>query len=126
HLVLRNCRRPERAAPVDLALADGRIVAVGPAAGAAREALDVAGRLVTPGLVEAHIHLDKALLTDRVSGSAGTAAEAIRLTGQAKPGFTAAYIAPRARRVLDMAVPAGATTIRAAVQADPIGGPSRS
>jgi len=93
-------------------------VAVGPSAGTAREALDVDGRLVTPGLVEAHIHLDKALLTDRVSGSAGTAAEAIRLTGQAKRGFTAADIAGRARRVLDMAVPAGTTTMRAHVEVD--------
>ena len=83
-LVLRNCRLPERAEPVDLAIADGRIVAVGPAAGTAREALDVDGRLVTPGLVEAHIHLDKALLTDRMSGSAGTA-DSVEIDGTLGP-----------------------------------------
>jgi len=99
-LVLRNCRLPTRAEPADLAIADGRIVALGPA-GIARETIDVAGRLVTPGLVEAHIHLDKALLADRVSGSAETAAEAIRLIGLAKRGFTVDDIAARARRVLD-------------------------
>src|SRR5262245_22609393 len=121
-LVLRNCRLPERADPLDLAIADGRIAAVGSSPGPARETLDVGGCLVTPGLVEAHIHLDKALLTDRVSGSAGTAAEAIRLTGQAKRGFTAADIAARARRVLDMAVPAGTTAMRAHVEVDPIVG----
>lgn len=120
-LVLRNCRLPERADPVDLAITDGRIVAVGSSA-AARATIDVDGRLVTPGLVEAHIHLDKALLADRVSGSAGTAAEAIRLTGQAKRGFTTADIAARARRVLDMAVPAGTTAMRAHVEVDPIVG----
>jgi cytosine deaminase len=119
-LVLRNCRLPERGDPVDLAIADGRIVAVGSPAGPARETFDLDGRLVTPGLVEAHIHLDKALLADRVSGSAGTAAEAIRLTGQAKRGFTAADIAARARRVLDMAVAAGTTAMRAHVEIDPI------
>jgi cytosine/creatinine deaminase len=121
-LVLRNCRLPERDDPVDLAIADGRIAAVGSAAGPARETLDLDGRLVTPGLVEAHIHLDKALLADRVSGSAGTAAEAIRLTGQAKRGFTTADIAARARRVLDMAVAAGTTAMRAHVEVDPIVG----
>jgi cytosine/creatinine deaminase len=121
-LVLRNCRLPERAVPVDLAIADGRIAAVGPSAGPARASIDVDGCLVTPGLVEAHIHLDKALLADRVSGSAGTAAEAIRLTGQAKRGFTTADIAARARRVLDMAVPAGTTAMRAHVEVDPIVG----
>ena len=119
-LELRNCRLPERVDPVDLAIADGRIVAVGSPAGPARETFDLDGRLVTPGLVEAHIHLDKALLTDRVSGSAGTAAEAIRLTGQAKRGFTTADIVARARRVLDMAVAAGTTAMRAHVEVDPI------
>jgi cytosine deaminase len=121
-LVLRNCRLPERVDPVDLAIADGRIVAVGSPAGPARETFDLDGRLVTPGLVEAHIHLDKALLADRVSGSAGTAAEAIRLTSEAKRGFTSADIAARARRVLDMAVAAGTTAMRAHVEVDPIVG----
>jgi cytosine/creatinine deaminase len=121
-LVLHNCRLPERLDPVDLAIADGRIVAVGSPAGPARETFELDGRLVTPGLVEAHIHLDKALLSDRVSGSADTAAEAIRLTGQAKRGFTTADIAARARRVLDMAVAAGTTAMRAHVEVDPIVG----
>ena len=121
-LVLRNCRVPARAEPVDLAIADGRIVSVGTSSQPARETRDVAGRLVTPGLVEAHIHLDKALLTDRVSGVAETAAEAIRLTGQAKRGFTVGDIAARARRVLDLAVPAGTTAMRAHVEVDPIVG----
>jgi cytosine deaminase len=121
-LVLRNCRVPAHAEPVDLAIAGGRIVALGATGGPAREVHDVAGRLVTPGLVEAHIHLDKALLTDRVSGSAGTAAEAIRLTGQAKRSFTVGDIAARARRVLDLAVPAGTTAMRAHVEVDPIVG----
>jgi cytosine deaminase len=113
---------PARGDPVDLAIAAGRIVAAGEASGPARETRDVAGRLVTPGLVEAHIHLDKVLLTDRVSGAAETAAEAIRLTGQAKRGFTVDDIAARARRVLDLAVPAGTTAMRAHVEVDPIVG----
>ena len=97
-------------------------MSVGRADEAARETVDVAGRVVTPGLVEAHIHLDKALLVDRVSGSAQTAAEAIRLTGVAKRGFTTADIGARARRVLDLAVAAGTTAMRAHVEVDPIVG----
>src|SRR4030095_5711932 len=61
-------------------------------------------------------------LTDRVSGTAETAAEAIRLTGQAKRGLTVDDIAARARRVLDLAVPAGTTAMRAHVEVDPIVG----
>jgi len=121
-LVLRGCRLPNRDGIADLAIADGRIVAIGPASAPARETIDVAGRLVTPGLVEAHIHLDKALLADRVSGSAGTPAEAIRLTGLAKRGFTVDDIASRARRGLDLAVAAGTTAMRAHVEVDPIVG----
>jgi cytosine deaminase len=120
-LVLRNCRLPTRRGErADLAIAAGRIVAVGELSGPARETRDVAGRLVTPGLVEAHIHLDKAFLTDRVAGTAEMAAEAIRLTGQAKRSFTVGDIAARARSVLDLAVPAGTTAMRAHVEVDPI------
>jgi cytosine deaminase len=121
-LILRSCLLPTSAGPVDLAIAGGRIVSVGRADGPARETIDIGGRLVTPGLVEAHIHLDKALLTDRISSSAETAAEAIRLTGVAKRGFTAADIGARARHVLDLAVAAGTTAMRAHVEVDPIVG----
>jgi cytosine deaminase len=121
-LVLRNCRLPGLAGLDDLAIAGGRIVAPDGAPASARETIDVEGRLVTPGLVEAHIHLDKALLDERITGSAETAADAIRLTGQAKRGFTVGDIGARARRVLDLAVAAGTTTMRAHVEVDPIVG----
>ena len=121
-LILRGCGLPDRAQPVDLAIAGGRILGVGPAREPARETIDVAGRLVTPGLVESHMHLDKALLTGRISGSAETAAEAIRLTGAAKRDFTADDIGARARRVLDLAVAAGTMAMRAHVEVDPIVG----
>jgi cytosine/creatinine deaminase len=121
-LILRGCRLSRRAEPVDLAIAGGRILDTAPAGEKARETIDVGGRLVTPGLVEAHMHLDKALLLDRVSGSAETAADAIRLTGLAKRDFTADDIGARARRVLDLAVAAGTTAMRAHVEVDPIVG----
>ena len=91
-------------------------------AGPARETLDAYGRLLTPGLVEAHIHLDKALLTGRVTTTAGTLAEAIRVTGEAKRRFTVDDIRVRARRVLDLAIAAGTTAIRTHVEVDPIVG----
>ena len=51
---------------VDLGCRDGRIAEIGALAGrrADRE-IACEGRAVTPGLVDAHIHLDKALLSDR-------------------------------------------------------------
>src|SRR5690348_4046498 len=121
-LLLRGARLPDRESLVDIAVTGDRIVGIDPVARPARETLDLGGRLVTPGLVEAHIHLDKALLSDRVTAPAGTLEEAIRVTGQAKRAFTAEDITARARRVLDMAVRAGTTAMRSHVEVDPIVG----
>ena len=121
-LVLRSCRLPD-GARADLGCRDGRIAEIGALAGRpAHRAVDCAGRVVTPGLVEAHIHLDKALLADRTPGAEGTLAEAIRVTGDAKRRFTVADIRARARAVLDMAVSHGTTSMRSHVEVDPLVG----
>jgi cytosine deaminase len=121
-LVLRGAQLPDRESLVDIVITDGRIVSIGVADPDARQTLDVTGRLVTPGLVETHIHLDKALLTDRVTATAGTLEEALRLTGEAKRHFGVDDVRDRARRVLDMAVRAGTTAMRSHVEVDPIVG----
>jgi cytosine/creatinine deaminase len=121
-LLLRSVRLPDRDDLVNVAIAGGVIVDVGPVARDAHESLDLGGRLLTPGLVESHIHLDKALLSDRVSATAGTLAEALALTAQAKQAFTVDDIRARARRVLDLAVRAGTTAMRTYVEVDPIVG----
>jgi cytosine deaminase len=77
---------------------------------------------VTPGFVDAHIHLDKALLSDRAPGVSGTLDEAIRVTGEAKRRFTVEDIRARARAVLDLAVGHGTTAMRSHVEVDPIVG----
>jgi cytosine deaminase len=125
-LLVRACRLPERDGLVDLAVTGGRIAALaphdpGPPPGAA-EVVDARGRLVTPGLVEAHIHLDKGLLSERIPAPARSALEAIRLVGEAKRRFTREDIQARARRVLDLAVAAGTTAMRSHVEVDPIVG----
>jgi cytosine/creatinine deaminase len=121
-LLLRGARLPDRDAPIDIAVVGDRIVGVDIVARRARETIELGGRLVTPGLVESHIHLDKALLTDRLASTAGTLEEAIRLTGEAKRAFTVEDIRQRARRVLDLAVRAGTTAMRSHVEVDPIVG----
>jgi cytosine deaminase len=123
-LLLRACRLPDRDELADLGIAGGRIAGVGADLdlGPARETVEVAGRVVTPGLVEAHIHLDKALLGGRLRAAAGTLDEAIRLTGEAKRRFTVDDIRRRARRALEMAVAAGTTVLRTHVEVDPIVG----
>jgi cytosine/creatinine deaminase len=121
-LLLRSCRLPD-ARVVDLGCHDGRIVEIGTLAGrpAARE-IDCEGRVVTPGLVDAHIHLDKALLNERAPSREGSLAEALRVTAEAKRGFTREDILARARRTLDMAVRQGTTAMRSHAEVDPIVG----
>ena len=108
---------------MDIDITDGRIVAIGDSDDTPRDTIEVGGRVVTPGLVESHIHLDKAFLSSRISATAGTLAEAIRLTAQAKKDtFTVDDIRSRARRVLDLAIAAGTTAMRTHVEVDPIVG----
>jgi cytosine deaminase len=121
-LLLRASRLPEATEPTDIGIEGGRIVAIGRGLGAARETIAINNRLVTPGLVEAHIHLDKALLGGQVRPGAGTLDEAIRITGEAKRRFTVDDIRRRARRAVAMAVAAGTTTLRTHVEVDPIVG----
>lgn len=58
-LLIRNVR-PAGGATTDMLLRDGKIAAFGAAAASANAAVfDAAGRLMIPGLIEAHTHLDK-------------------------------------------------------------------
>ncbi len=61
-LVVRNGTlvTPDRLDQADLAVADGRIVAVGPElSGTSREELDAAGLHVFPGVIDAHVHFNE-------------------------------------------------------------------
>ena len=108
---------------MDLGTLDGRITEIGSLTGhPAHRAVDCGGRVLTPGLVDAHIHLDKALLSSLAPSIEGTVEEALRVTARAKRGFTVEDIAARARRVLDQAVRAGTTAMRSHVEIDPIVG----
>jgi cytosine/creatinine deaminase len=121
-LLLQGCRLPDGGTG-DIGCRDGQIAAIGNLSGQpAQRVLCCEGRAVTPGLVESHIHLDKALLSERAPSTEGTLAEAIRVTGAAKRAFTVEDIRARARTVLDLAVRQGTTVMRSHVEVDPIVG----
>jgi cytosine/creatinine deaminase len=119
-LVLRQGRLTgSDEAPVDIGVADGRIVDIAPhiVADAPEQQLD--GRLVIPGFVETHIHLDKSCILERCNCERGTLEEAIEAVAAAKRSFTEADIHARAQRTLEKAIIQGTTRMRTHVEADP-------
>lgn len=95
---------------------DGRFVT---SLSTASETLDLQGKLLLPGLVETHIHLDKACIMQRCQLSEGTLAEAIAQTRAAKADFTEADVYQRGAQVLDKAITQGTTHMRTHVEIDP-------
>jgi cytosine deaminase len=124
-LVLANARIPGRESDtVDIGVRAGLIAAV--AAGLSSEGSihraqvhDAGGRLVLPGLVETHIHLDKSRLTDRCDCGGGTLAEAVAAVAGAKRGFTEEDVRQRASRSLEAAILQGTMRMRTHVEVDP-------
>ena len=117
-LLIRNARLAD-GSEADIAVADGRIAAIGPADGAAGEEVDAGGRLVVPGFVETHIHLDKSCILDRCRTDDGDLASAIAKVSEAKRSFTPEDVAARAARTLEMAILNGTTHMRTHLEVDP-------
>jgi cytosine deaminase len=120
-LVLRNARVDGHAKPVDVVVRDGTIRALEAPSQAYGDArvMDLAGRFVSPGFVETHIHLDKSCILDRVQNREGTLAEAIREVAKAKAAFTVDDVHARAARTLERAILQGTTRMRTHVEVDP-------
>jgi len=114
-LILRNARLAGTQTLTDLGVSGDRIVEVGPA-DAAVEVIDLDGRLVTPPLVEPHIHLDAVLTVGQprpnVSGSLfeGIAVWADRVTS-----LTYADVQSRVRQVLRWQLACGVQHVRSHV-----------
>lgn len=121
-LLLRKVTLPDGRL-ADVGTRGGKIAAIGSLTEhPARHTVEGGRRVLTPGLVDAHIHLDKALLSERAPSIEGTVAEALQVTAEAKRSFTGDDISARARRVLDAAIRAGTTAMRSHVEIDPIVG----
>jgi cytosine deaminase len=122
-LLLESVRLPSGAGPTDLLIRDGRIFAYGSAAREAEPAAERIGggtRLLAPAFVEAHLHLEKSLLLDRLAGEARSVGEAIAATAALKRGFTRDDMRERAEQLLRMALRHGTQYVRAHVDVDPI------
>lgn len=120
-LILREASVEGQPAPGDIAIDDGRILSVGsPVERPARVEIPLGGRLVLPGFVNSHIHLDKTFI-------GGLAASGIMTDGVAagralKRRYTREDVRARARRAINLAIRHGTTALRTCADVDPLVG----
>ena len=119
-VILKNARRLGAEHELtDIGIAGGRIAAVAPGLAVEGEIIDLGGRLVSPGFVETHIHLDKSCILDRVKSEKGDIQEAIAESARAKAAFTPEDVHSRAVRTLEKAILQGTTHMRTHLEVDP-------
>jgi cytosine deaminase len=118
-LIFRRAVTPSSATPVDIGVSGGRIAAIAPQLDSESREIDVGGRLVLPGFVDTHIHLDKACLLGRCGHDHGSVSEAIRAVAAMKRDFTVEDVYARGARVLERAIVHGTTRMRTHVEIDP-------
>jgi cytosine deaminase len=120
-LIIRNARLPGAETPtVDIGVEDGIIVAIAPRLAARAPEHDAHGKLVSPGLIESHFHLDKALTIDRVAYQPNRMArDHMQRTAAVKHTFTPEDTYARAAATLDQCLLHGVTHMRTQVEVDP-------
>ncbi len=118
-LVLRNARIMDAGALLDIGIAGGRIQAIGKDLTADGDVLDLAGAMVSPGLIETHIHLDKSRILDRCSVAPDWGRDHMARVAAVKAGFTIEDVHARAKATLEQCILHGTTHIRTHVEVDP-------
>jgi cytosine/creatinine deaminase len=105
---------------LDVAIgADGRIARLGaalPEAGA--RVIDLGGRLVVPGLVDVHQHLDKSRIVREVPNPSGTLDGALDAFRRYAAGLTVEAMMRSARRTLEACLARGTVAIRSHANVD--------
>ncbi len=109
-------------ARVDIACADGKIAEISPGekTGKSGETIDLEGRLVLPGLIDGHLHLDKTFLGHEwIPHTAGPTVKE-RIDNELKVTETMALpVAQRAANLVELAVAKGTTSLRTHADVDP-------
>src|SRR5437762_110656 len=119
-LILRNARLiGAEQQMTDIGIIGGKIADVRPNLAAEGETIDLGGRLVSSGLIETHIHLDKSAILDRCKADKGDLEEAIGEVAKAKKNFTPEDVYNRAKRTLEKCILNGTTHMRTQLEVDP-------
>ena len=122
-LVIRKGRLRGRKSLWNIGIKDGRILSITKDDLSGKEIIEAGGNLVTPGLIDPHIHLDKVNIVDVVRpNESGTLSEAIEIIWEKKAAYTLEDIVARAGDVIERALINGTTKMRTHVDVDTIGG----
>jgi cytosine deaminase len=114
-LILRNARVIGQTGLTDLGIDQGRIVAAGPGT-TASEVIDLEGRLVTPPLVEPHIHLDAVLTVGQPRPNvSGSLFEGIAVWAERVASLSYEDVQSRVRQVLRWQLACGVQHVRSHV-----------
>ncbi len=123
-LLIRNAHVQDQPGRLDFAVDSGMIIERGTGLDypAARE-IDLDGRLLVPGFVESHVHLDIALMNDWEKPGRPrpfrSPLELNQAVEQRRKSFTRQEIEQRAGRALELASRHGVTAMRAQCHVDP-------
>ena len=113
HLLLRGARLPGEAETRDIAIRDGMISELEPEA---RQSIDLGGALVTPALVEPHIHLDAVLTVGEPRhNQTGSLFEGIAIWAERVRSLTVDDVKERVRTVLRWQLANGVQYVRSHV-----------
>jgi cytosine deaminase len=114
-LLLRGARIAGAEGQTTFGVQDGLLVAADDTT-EARETIDLGGRLVTPPLVEPHIHLDAVLTEGQPrSNVSGSLFEGIAIWAERVPSLTVEDVLTRAREVLRWQLACGVQHVRSHV-----------
>jgi cytosine deaminase len=116
-LIIKNANLPDDRKNLDIAIKDKKIVAIeGDIVGDATNSIDATDKLVSPGHVDSHFHLDATLTLGQPRfNESGTLLEGIQLWDELKPHLTIEHIKKRARKLCYWAIANGCLAIRSHV-----------
>lgn len=119
-LMIRNACLLGHSGRYDVGIADGVIQEVAPSLRTSgQEEIDAAGKLLSPGFVDAHLHLDKGMICDEYKHGVTDLPDMILKMREFKQGATVENVRDRVLRGIAQAVRRGTTALRTNVEADP-------
>jgi cytosine deaminase len=127
-LIILAFSNPHFSTLMDIGIENGKITYLQehlpnhPNTPSANQIIQANGRILLSGLIEPHIHLDKAFLLNQMTQDVNSIEQAIATTLELKRFFTKKDITTRSMQVIQQALAHGVTHMRCHVEIDPVVG----